>query len=224
MNEHHTQEYRSARDVIGDLELLTQENGFIYTFCHLVLGALWMSPDEIADIDWNQRLNVQELSFLLGLMVKRLLSLTAPPSEETANEQAATASLLLEELHRVQMFSQSGAAAEVYPDVQDWAAEVGGSYDDWMTSGRGMVEPIFYGDDGAYDFQYLEMAEERYRNDEPWIRDHLGTNWGSVLEIAGQLKGLAQAVPAVFTPHRPSRKCPYSVWRPSCSVQRILRT
>ena len=57
MNEHHTQEYRSANDVIGDLELLTQENGFIYTFCHLVIGAFWMSPDEIADIDWNQRLN-----------------------------------------------------------------------------------------------------------------------------------------------------------------------
>ena len=91
------------------------------------------------------------------------------------------------------MFSQSGAAAEVYPDVQDWAAEVGRSYDVWMASGRGMVEPIFYGDDGAYDFQYLEMAEKRYKNDEPWIRAHLGTSWGSILEIAGQLKSLAQA-------------------------------
>ena len=193
MNEHYTQEYRSERAIIKDLELLTEENGFIYTFCHLVLGALWMSPDEIADIDWNQRLNIQELSFLMGLMIKRPLSLTAPPSEETANEQGATASLLLEELHRVQMFSQSGAAAEVYPDVQDWAAEVGRFYDDWMASGRGMVEPIFYGEDGAYDFQYLEMAEKRYKNDEPWIRDHLGTSWGSILEIAGQLKSLAQA-------------------------------
>ena len=55
MNEHHTQEYRSEHAIIGDLELLVQENGFIYTFCHMVLGALWMSPDEIADIDWNQK-------------------------------------------------------------------------------------------------------------------------------------------------------------------------
>ena len=193
MNEHHTQEYRSEPAIIGDLDRFSQEDGFIYTFCYMVLRALWMSPEEIADIDWNQRLNVQELSFLLGLMIKRPLSLTDPPSEETVNEQAATASLLLEKLHRVQIFSQSGAAPEVYPDVQDWAAEVGRSYDDWMASGRGMVEPIFYGDDGAYDFQYLEMAEKRYRNDEPWIRDHLGTSWGSILEIAGQLKSLAQA-------------------------------
>ena len=193
MNEHHIPEYRSTHDVIGDLELLTQEDGFIYTFCHLVLDALWMSPDEIADIDWSQRLSVRELSFLLGLMVKRPLVLTAPPSEETATEQATIASGLLEELHRVQTFSLSGVAGEVHPDVQDWADEVGRSYDDWMASGRGMVEPIFYGDDGAYDFQYLEMAEKRYGNDEPWIKEHLGTSWESILEIARQLKGLAQA-------------------------------
>ena len=93
--------------------MLTQEDGFVYTFCHLVLGALWMSPDEIADIDWNQRLSVQELSFLLGLMVKRPLVLTAPPSEETATEQATIASGLLEELHSTQMFSRSGAAGVI---------------------------------------------------------------------------------------------------------------
>ncbi len=61
----------------------------------------------------------------------------------------------------------------------------------WI-AGRGMVEPIFYGEDGAYDFQYLEMAKRRYRKDEPWIQHHLGTNWRSILEIAGQLKRLAQ--------------------------------
>ena len=185
-------EYRSERAIIGDLELLVLENGFIYTFCNLVLKALWMTPDEIADIDWNQRLNVQELSLLLGLMVKRPLGMAVPPSEETTNEQTAIAHGLLEEIHRSQMFSRPRSASGGHPSVQDWAAEVGLSYDDWMDSGRGMVEPIFYGDDGAYDFQYLEMAKKRYRNDESWIKDHLGTSWDSILEIARQLKGLAQ--------------------------------
>ena len=193
MNDHHPQEYRSERAIIGDLESLVKEDGFVYTFCHMVIRALWMSPEEIADSDWHQRLNVQELSLLLGLMIKRPLGLTVLPSEETTNRQAAIAYDLLEELHRVQMFARSGAAAGSHPDFQDWAADFRRSNDDWMDSGRGMVEPIFYGGDGAYDFQYLEMAEKRYRNDEPWIRDHLGTSWESILEIAAQLKGLAQA-------------------------------
>ena len=143
MSKCHTQDYRSESSIIEDLERLSQEDGFIYTFCHLVLRALWMSPDEIADIDWKQRLNVQELSFLLGLMVKHPLSLTTVPSEETANQQAVVAFSLLEELHRAQIFSASGAAPEVHPDAQDWATEVGRYYDEWMDSGRGMVEPIF---------------------------------------------------------------------------------
>ena len=91
------------------------------------------------------------------------------------------------------MFSRFRADAEGHTNVQDRFTEVGRSYDDWMDSGRGMVEPIFYGEDGAYDFQFLEMAEKRYRNDKLWIQDHLGTSWESIIEIARQLKGLAQA-------------------------------
>lgn len=200
MSERPTQDYRSESSIIEDLERLSQEDGFIYTYCHLVLRALWMSPDESADIDWKQRLNVQELSFLLGLMVKHPLSLTAVPSEETAKQQAEVASSLLEELHEAQLFSTSGAAAEAHQVDQDWVTEVGRYYDDWMASGRGMVEPIFYGDDGAYDFQYLEMAKKRYRNDEPWIQDHLGTTWESILGIASQLKSIAQARAGCINP------------------------
>ena len=37
------------------------------------------------------------------------------------------------------------------------------------------------------------MAEKRYRNDKPWLKDHLGTSWESILDIARQLKGLGQA-------------------------------
>ena len=192
MNKHQTKEYRSGSAIIGELKRLTQEDGFIYTYCHMVLQALWISPNEVADIDWNQRLNVQELSLLLGLMVKCPLKLTFPPSEEKANQQATIASRLLEELHGTHSFSRLEASAWGQADVQYWANKVGNCYDDWMDSGRGMVEPIFYGEDGAYDFQYLEMAEKKYRNDKQWIREHLGTSWKSILNIAEQLKGLAQ--------------------------------
>ena len=90
------------------------------------------------------------------------------------------------------MFSRSEPPVDSHSNVQDWEAPVRGRYGDWMASGQGMVEPIFYGADGAYDFQYLEMAERRYRNDKQWIEAHLGTSWESILEIARQLKQLAQ--------------------------------
>ncbi|OGG00142.1 hypothetical protein A2Y99_02120 [Candidatus Gottesmanbacteria bacterium RBG_13_37_7] len=36
-------------------------------------------------------------------------------------------------------------------------------------SGEMMSEPIFYGDSGAYDFQYLELIPKRYFKDKTWL-------------------------------------------------------
>ena len=105
MNDNRKQQDRTEREIIADLERLSQESGFIYTFCSIVFNFLWMSPDELADIDWNRRPNVQELSFLLGLMVKHPLNLTDPPSEQRALEQVNSAMSLLEELHKAHSYS-----------------------------------------------------------------------------------------------------------------------
>ena len=67
MNDDHPLQFRAEDAVIADLERLSQEDGFIYTFGGIVLQYQWMSPDELADIDWNQRPNIQEISFLWGL-------------------------------------------------------------------------------------------------------------------------------------------------------------
>lgn len=177
--------------IIADLERLSQEDGFIYTFCGLVLNSLFMSPDEVADIDWNQRLNTQELSFLLGLMVKRPFSLTAPSSPERSDAQFNTAIGLFKELHSAHGFSLAKPAIEIQQNLEDWVAEHVRSYDDWIDSGQGMVEPIFYGGEGAYDFQYLEMAERRYKDDKNWLEHHFGTSFETILDIARQLTQLS---------------------------------
>ena len=57
------------------------------------------------------------------------------------------------------------------------------SYEEWINSGLGMVEPIFYGGEGAYDFQYLEMASKTYAADEQWIQNHTGDNLDTFIEI-----------------------------------------
>ena len=66
-NDDRKQQHRAEREVIAELESLSQNDGFIYTFCGLVLNSLFMSPDEVADFNWDQRLNVQELAFPLGI-------------------------------------------------------------------------------------------------------------------------------------------------------------
>ena len=193
MTDNRTQQRRTEHEVIADLERLSQEDGFIYTFCGLVLNSLVMSPDEVAKYDWNQRLNTQELSFLLGLMVKRPFSLATPLSLERSETQFNTAIGLFEELHSAHGFSLRRPAIEIQGNLEEWVAENVRLYDDWMDSGRGMVEPIFYGGEGAYGFQYLEMAERRYRDDKNWLKHRLGTRFETILAIAKQLMQLSTA-------------------------------
>ena len=50
-----------------------------------------------------------------------------------------------------------------------------------------MREPIFYGGDGAYPFQYLELASERYALDEAWIQINVGIGLEEIRKIANAL-------------------------------------
>ena len=180
MNNHYSGESRNAGEVVADLEKLTQEEGFMYTFCGLVLRSLWMSPDQVADIDWQERPNPQELSLLLGLMVKHQLGLELPSSAQVSDIQFTSATRLLEELHGALNFSGEFSESETVTD-----------YEAWMSSGKGMAEPIFYSGDGAYGFQYLEMAERRYAADREWLKSHLGIELETVINITRQLQQLA---------------------------------
>ena len=182
MNSQVGNDYRSQSDIIKDLERMTHADGFVYTFCYLVLESIWIPQDEVEDIDWYHRLNSQELSFLLGLMVKRPLNVSRYPSSvEEIHRHANAVTDLMEELHKATTFLSATADLEKFS----------GEYTSWLKSGAGMVEPIFYGGDGAYDFQYLEMAEKRYVHDKKWIKNHLGIGMEDMLEISRQLKQLS---------------------------------
>ena len=59
-----------------------------------------------------------------------------------------------------------------------------------MLSGQGLIEPIFYGGEGGYIFQYLEMAAKRYKADESWLQDNVGFGFTAILEISNALERL----------------------------------
>ena len=173
--------------IFADLEQLAQETGFVYSFCLMVARCLWMSTDDVAEINWTERPNQEELSLLLGLLVKHPIRLDAIPSEETILEQAQRATELLQELH---LFLSSPTLPGTGSDADDPGrlTELMYKYEDWMNSGKGMVEPIFYGGQGAYAFQFLEMASKRYAADAQWIQQHKGTDIEAFVEIANDLE------------------------------------
>ena len=185
-----TNNMRPVNEIMAELQRVSHEPGFIYTFCAMVSQALWMTSDEVAEIDWHQRPNHQELSLLLGLLVKSPIDLHEAPSIEAVADQVAKATELLDELHRSCAFLGANPAGQELGFPTASGPSLFESYEDWMSSGQGIVEPIFYGDPGAYIFQYLEMAEQRYALDQDWIENHVGVDLAQIIEIANALHRL----------------------------------
>ena len=182
--------HREIQSIVDDLERLCQEDGFVYTFFLSAYSVLFVSPDMVADIDWSRRPNLQELAFLLGLMVKHPLSLTQPSSVETFNRQNNSVHDLLEELHRALSSATLDADFGSKERGSDDPRSRGDATDDWLRTSSAMVEPIFYGEEGAYNFQYADLAAKRYGRDADWIESHLGTSLQSVIEISQRLRQL----------------------------------
>ena len=121
-------------------------------------------------------------------MVKHPIALSFPESEDKFRGQAVKMVDLLEELHAAYLVSDKLSALGNIVPQEELVKRHHELYEEWMTSGEGMVEPIFYGSEGAWSFQFLEMAEARYKNDSEWIESYLGTTLESIVEFAKQLE------------------------------------
>ena len=177
-------------EAIQGLEKLVQEPCFIYSLAVVLQHDFFLNPEEAADINWRDHLSFQEANFLSGLLVKQKIDLTHIPTEEESKKQISKMYELFQELHKAHSwpFIERIMVAIKEPFKSHEEAEK--SYHDFFGSGDMMIEPIFYGGSGAYDFQYLDFAEKKYVQDKEWIFKNTGIDIPTVCKIATDLKKL----------------------------------
>jgi hypothetical protein len=178
----------NVKAVIDKIEAVTRQPGFIYTLALILLRDLFFSPDEAAEVNWHDHLNFQEITFLAGLLVKSEISFSIPAEEDSAQwfEEIYRFFDELHKKHHEHFIKELEKRIETGMRVEDPEAD----YRRTFGSGMMMTEPIFYGGSGAYDFQYLEFATEKYAADKSWIRQHVGIDVADMGRIARELKGL----------------------------------
>lgn len=176
------------KDTISKIEALTAEPGFIYTLAFILVRDLFLDPAKLADIDWHDHLSTQELTFLIGLLVKRPINLEIPSEGDSARrfEEVYRLFLELHEKHSHRFFEKLDTEMK-HPTPDE---SMDDNYRRIFADGKLMTEPIFYSGSGAFDFQYLEFAVEKYREDEQWILDHVGIPVAVMADIARKLKKL----------------------------------
>lgn len=194
------------KTVVEQIEALAKEQGFIYTLAFVLMRDLFMQPHEIADVNPREHLNIQELTFLSGLLVKNSIDFTVP-SEGESSRRFERIYQLFEELHREynKLFLEKLADTVRSAQSADTHRQ---NYRRIFGAGMNVAEAIFYSASGAYDFQYAKFAVDKYRNDAEWIGKNVGVNVETMAKIARELKDLHErkfnnlrGMPLVGFPH-----------------------
>jgi len=201
---------REESQILEDLATLAVSPGYAHAVAHIchrdnvihIKGKL--KPSDMDRLFSSERLIRTELTTLIGLMAKKPLDLSLQLTDVVEGYVKRT-DALLRELHDAMSYPMFAAMFE--------ALNAGAEPPNpWC--GLGMREPIFYGTESAYAFQYRDLVPEKYGADDDWMLKTKGFTSGQARTIAKTMCALmdekgtrlfadaraAKAPPATFLP------------------------
>lgn len=156
---------RSEQEIFADLSRLCVRPGYVHALAYLCfrdnviryMGT--MKEADMANMFSPSRLLRTEINTLLGLVVKAQIDWNVP-APKVVQEYIEESERLLEELHR-------RLTGDVFAGLTKEGLERGAI--DPFSMGEFLREPMFYSGEGAYNFQYLDLAPRKYAADAPWL-------------------------------------------------------
>ncbi|WP_431264255.1 YecA family protein [Roseateles chitinivorans] len=163
---------RTEAQILEDLTALTASPGYPHAIAHIchrdtiIKYSGQLQPADMEGMFGHDRLIRTEVNTLLGLMVKAPLVLDEH-AREVLKFYVERTDALMEELHRAMshpmwatiVSAAAGKSAAAEPDI-------------WQ--GAMLREPIFYGGESAYAFQYRDLLPEKYGADDAWLLENKG--------------------------------------------------
>jgi hypothetical protein len=178
--------HRSEAEVFKELINLTARPGYAHAIagiCHRDNFVSFQGEHKPSDLDHifdRKRLNRNEISTVLGLMMRQPLDLSEV-DETTLRGYASRTDQLLGELHSAlngQVIGELAPQAQKGEVVEDF----------WQ--GPMMKEPIFYATESAYSFQYRDFFAEKHAPDDAWLERVMGFSSAQALRVANAMCSL----------------------------------
>ena len=170
---------REEQNIFDDLAKLCLSPGYVHALAYLcfrdnMVGyASEMKAEDMQHLFSMTRLVRTEISILMGLLIKGEVDYTLP-APEVFQEYVYKTETLLEEVHRsmsAAMFAGLGSMKVAESDFN------------LFTTGEALREPIFYGGESAYSFQYRDLSLRKYANDDEWLEFNKGFSIGVAREV-----------------------------------------
>jgi len=156
---------RSEQEIFDELASLCTSPGFAHAIAYLcsrdnmIRYSGEMKVEDMQHLFSKSRLIRTETSTLIGLMLKKPVDYTLP-EPQILKKYIDTTEALLEEMHGAML-------ASFWQDIDP--AKIAEEGFNPFTSGAALREPIFYGGESAYSFQYRDFSPAKYENDDPWL-------------------------------------------------------
>ena len=171
---------REESQIFKDLASLAASPGYAHAVAHIsnrdnsIYFQGTLKPSDMERLFTRERLIRTELTTLIGLMAKKPLDLSLQGAE-VVEDYVMRTDVLMKELHDAISYPMFSALFE---------AMQAGTASPELWRGPGMREPIFYGTESAYAFQYRDFVPEKYRADDEWILKSKGFNSDQARNIA----------------------------------------
>lgn len=171
---------KTEAEVFAEISVLCSSPGYAHALayiCHrdnFIAFDSEMKAEDMQRLFAPDRLIRTEITTLIGLLVQSDIDLSLQ-SPETMQSYVDQTLQLMEELH----------AAIGMPMFENMTASISGQPDD-AASQRGsfLREPIFYGGESAYGFQYRDFSPEKYGKDDGWLRRKMGFGIQAATSVA----------------------------------------
>jgi hypothetical protein len=179
-------EPRTEQEIFDDLAELCAAPGYAHALAWMSLRDNYVAFDQTMDSEALAasyapgRTIRTEFSTLLGLLIRQPIDLSEPTPAEIQVLFDRTGALL-NELHERLGRPMWESIIETAKAMLEEGAERPPSP---FTRADVLREPIFYGGESAYSFQYRDMAIERYAADEAWLTANKGFCIGDALAVA----------------------------------------
>ena len=149
---------RSEAEVFGYLAALAREPGYAHAIAqicyrdNLVSYTKEMKASDLQKLFSRERLIRTEITTVLGLLARGPIDVTQPDAN-TIQEYVDRTDRIMKELHEA-------IGHPMWQTMFDAAKAGEHEVDIWR--GEALREPIFYGGESAYSFQYRDLSLERY--------------------------------------------------------------
>jgi hypothetical protein len=202
---------REESKILEDLARLTASPGYVHVIaliCHrdtFIFMKGNLQPSDMDRLFSSERLIRTELTTLIGLMAKKPLDLSLQPFD-VVNGYIERTDVLMRELHDSMSYPMFASIFE---------AMKAGAEPPNPWRGPGMREPIFYGTESAYTFQYRDLVPEKYGADDDWMVKGKGFTSGQARIIAKAMCALMDEKGTRLFANARAAKTPPETWIPA---------